>query len=164
MIGYGVVVWLHVLAAAVWIGSMVFFAAVVVPVVRKLEPQAAAPLIRKIGVRFRALGWLALSALVVTGAANLFYRGVTWEMLTSGAFWSAGFGLVLGWKLGLVAIILIATALHDVLASSPVRGRLGSARDQQLARRRASWLGRFVMVVSLVILFLAVALARGFLS
>lgn len=164
MIGYGVVVWLHVLAAAVWVGSMVFFAAVVVPFVRKLEPQAAAPLIRTIGVRFRALGWVALGALVVTGAANLYYRGLTWEMLTSGAFWTAGFGLVLGWKLGLVAIVVIATALHDVLAASPARHPAGAARAEQLARRRASWLGRFVMVVSVVILFLAVALVRGFLS
>jgi len=161
MLDYGVVVFLHVAAAAVWIGSMAFFAAVVVPVVRKMEPRSAAPLIRHLGARFRVLGWVALGVLFAAGVLNLHYRSVTWADLASRTFWSGGFGRVLAWKLALVAVVVVATSLHDVLASAPA----SPSEDQvRRARRRASWLGRFVMGLSLVILFLAVALVRGFLS
>lgn len=160
MTGYGVVVWLHVLAAAAWVGSMIFFATVIVPIVRRMEPAAAAAVVRDVGRRFRVFGWVALGTLLITGAFNLSYRGVTWDAFTSGAFWETSFGRVLSWKLGLVAVVIIATACHELMASPSAAGPRDPSGASRV-RRRASLLGRFVMVVSLAILFLAVVLVRG---
>jgi len=150
MIAYAINVWLHLLAAAVWLGSMVFFAAVVVPTIRREEMRASAPiLMRFVGPRFRVVGWCALGVLGVTGVLNLYFRGITWSMLVDAEFWSVGFGRILAYKLVLVALVVVMALAHE-----------GAAGATQA--RRASWLGRAMLVLSLAILFLAVSLVRGF--
>lgn len=165
---YALSVWIHVLAAAVWVGSMMFFAVAVVPVVRRQEVRNAVPsLVRLIGARFRALGWVSLGTLVVTGTVNLHYRGIGWALASDPAFWSTAFGRALAWKLALVAVVVIMTAAHDALAGRRALDALERAPDSDAARRVrrvASWLGRGVMLVSLAILFFAVALVRNFLG
>ncbi len=148
---YALSVWLHVVAATAWVGSMIFFAAVVVPILRREELRSAAPgLILLIGKRYRKLAWISLAVLVATGVTNLYFRGIGWSMLASADFWlSSAFGRALGWKLGFVALVLGLTAAHD---ASATRGR-----------RWASWLGRTLLLASLAILFFATALVRGFL-
>lgn len=147
MWAYTFCVWLHILAAAAWIGAMVFFAAVVVPVVRRLpEPDAARGLIHSLGVRFRVLGWVALGLLVVTGVLNLWFHGISWSALASSDFRATSFGRALTWKLVLVALVIAATAAHEGLTTN---------------RRAASWIGRVTLALSLAVLYFAVALVRG---
>jgi putative copper resistance protein D len=164
---YAFSVWLHVVAAATWVGSMIFFTAVAVPVLRRKELRDAAPgLMRLLGVRFRVLGWIALGILVATGATNLYFRGVGWSLLFNRVFWSTPFGSALGWKLVFVAFVVVATAAHDVLAGRNALAALErepSSPQGVRARRIASWLGRAVLLASLAILFFATALVRGFL-
>ncbi|HVU02610.1 MAG TPA: hypothetical protein VHE30_12700 [Polyangiaceae bacterium] len=168
MTGYVIAVWLHVVAAAVWVGSMVFFAAAIVPVVRSQEFRAVAPaLVARVGARFRVLGWISLGILFATGLANLHYRGVGFRALADGTFWATGFGRAFAWKLVLVAVVVVLTALHDAVTA----GRSGAAlrqpptsEDALRARRRASYVGRAVLLASLGILFFAVAMVRGFLG
>lgn len=158
-------VWLHVLSAAAWIGSMVFLSAVVVPLLRREELRAQAPLLlRLVGGRYRVLGWIALATLIVSGALNLYLRGFTWGTLCQVEFWSRGFGLLLGWKLALVLLVLILTVMHEAVVGARALALLErdpSSPRAQRVRRTASWFGRLVGVVSLVILFLAVAMVRG---
>jgi uncharacterized membrane protein len=164
---YALSIWLHLVAAAAWVGSMIFFAAVAVPVLRRDETRAAAPaLLRLLGARYRVLGWIALGVLIATGISNLHYRGVTWALLLDGAFWSTSFGRALGWKLSFVLLVVILTAAHEALTGK--RAVAALERDPSSAgaartRRAASWLGRVVLLASLAILFFAAALVRGFL-
>jgi uncharacterized membrane protein len=143
---YAFSVWLHIVAAATWVGSMIFFAAVVVPVLRRSEVESAAPrLMHLLGARFRTLGWVALAVLVATGISNLY---------------------ALGCKLALVSFVLVATAAHDALAGKKALQALQRAPRSPEAlrvRRVASWLGRVVLAASLAIVFFAIALVRGFL-
>lgn len=163
MSAYAISVFLHILAAAAWIGSMIFFAAVVVPVVRRPETKAKDPgLIRVFGARYRVLGWISLGTLIFTGTTNLYLRGIGWTAMTTPGFWSVGFGRVLGWKLALVGVVFVATVGHDLMAG---RRQLDAIENDPAAaerfRRKASVLGRVVMLLSLVIVYLAVALVRG---
>jgi uncharacterized membrane protein len=164
---YALSVWLHIVAAAAWVGSMIFFAAVAVPVLRREELRAVSPrLLRLLGARFRVLGWVALFVLVATGVPNLYFRGVRWAQMTDPSFWATSFGRALGWKLALVVFVLAATAAHERLTGK--RALDSMARDPgspeaARMRRTASWLGRVVLLASLAILFLAAALVRGFL-
>ncbi len=165
MSSYAICVWLHIVAACVWVGSMVFFAAVVVPVLHRPETRSHAPaLLRLIGARFRVLGWAALATLLITGALNLHYRGISWTELHESRFWSGGFGRLLAWKLVLVGLVLGMTALHDVLVGqNAVRMLTESPTSMRAVRTRtiASWLGRSTLLASLAILVLAVWLVRG---
>jgi hypothetical protein len=147
---YTLSVWVHVLAACAWVGSMIFFATAVVPVVRRPEfGDVSARMVRELGARFRVVGWTSLLVLVATGVANLTFAGIGPAQLTSTAFWSAGFGRTLAFKLSAVLLVVIVTAVHDALSTK---------RD---ARRVASWLGRVVLVLSVVVVLLAVWLVRG---
>ena len=162
---YALSVWLHVVAATAWVGSMIFFAAVAVPILRRDEVRAAAPrLLRLLGARFRVLGWIALATLVATGVANLCLRGIGWDELTRPALWATSFGHALAYKLVLVASVVGATVAHDFLSGSRALDTLErdprSARAARL-RRTASWLGRAVMIASLAILYFATRLVRG---
>ena len=154
MSGYVVLVWLHVLAAAVWIGSMAFFAAVVVPALRSGALRAnAMSLIAILGPRFRTLGLASLGTLLVTGFFVLRYHGIGWAELTHGGAWtSSSFGHTLLHKLALVGVVLVASVAHEIVSRGDDPGR---------HRRAASWVGRIMMLASLAILYYAVRLVRG---
>ncbi|MBI4483543.1 MAG: DUF4149 domain-containing protein [Acidobacteria bacterium] len=158
-------VWLHLLAATVWIGGMVFLSAVLVPVTRREECRGiAASLIQWTGRRFRWVGWLCFGVLFVTGVLNLAYRGFGWGDLWSGQLWQGDFGRVLAIKLLLVAVILLISALHDFVmgprATASWRHNPASA-DAVRLRRQASWMGRVNLVLALSVAALAVTLVRG---
>jgi len=113
---YTISVFIHVVAACAWVGSMLFFSVVVVPVLRRSD-RAAAPgaLVRLLGIRFRTFGWACIGALILTGALNLGLSGVGTDTLASGQFWANGFGRVLAYK-------LIASLLTVLIAVWLVRG------------------------------------------
>ena len=162
---YFVSVWIHVLAAAVWIGSMVFFALVVLPALRGAGLAALAPgALKELGVRYRRLGWTSLLVLITTGVTNLMLRGLGWRDLGNAVFWRTEFGRVLGYKLFFVALVLLATAGHDAFMGRRATKRLADEPTSDNAariRRRASLLGRATLLLSLAVLFFAVALVRG---
>lgn len=162
---YLVSVYLHILAAVVWIGGMAFFVAVLVPLLKRPELQArAGALIHWVGLRFRAVGWASLGVLVVTGTFNLYARGVRPSDLSSGAFWRGGFGLALGIKLSLVAVILTISALHDFWIGPRATALMQQAPETARAvhlRKLARWIGRTNMILALAVVALAVILVRG---
>ncbi len=158
-------VWLHIIAAAVWFGGMVFLALVLVPVMRLTEyREHASRLVQLTGVRFRAVGWVCLGVLVVTGFVNLWHRGIGWAALSNPGFWASPFGNLVGWKLLVVALILALSAYHDFLigprATAAGQADPGSATALRL-RRQASWMGRLNMLLVLAAVVLAVLLVRG---
>ena len=158
-------VWLHVLAAAIWVGGMLFLALVLVPVVRREEYREHAPrLVHLTGTRFSRVGWVCLLVLVASGFTNLWFRGIGWAALTNVGFWTTPFGLVLALKLLLVAAVLGLSAWHDFgvgpRATAAWQADPGSAEAIRL-RRLASWFGRLNLLLALVVLGLAAALVRG---
>jgi putative copper export protein len=161
---YTLSVFVHVLAACAWIGSMIFFAVAVVPVVRRPEFRTvSADLVRRVGARFRVLGWTCVLVLVATGIANLALRGFV-PQLTMGAFWSTDFGRTLAHKLVAVLLVVVATAGHDLLLGARAMRRLQedpSSPVAQRTRRMASWLGRSTLLLSVAVLLFAVWLVRG---
>jgi copper resistance protein D len=160
---YHLNVLLHLLAAFLWLGGMFFFAAVGAPVLRKVEPPALrARLFNELGVRFRTVGWACIAVLLATGTANLWFRGLLrWEALGSPEFWGTRYGTALAWKLGAVATMIAASAVHDFV-TGPRAGRLEPGSPAALrARRRTAWLARGNALVGLVLVYAALRLARG---
>jgi len=154
---------LHVLAAFLWLGGMLFLAAVGAPVLRKVEPpELRAELFRKLGTQFRAVGWIAIAILLATGVGNLYFRGLLrWDVLGSGVFWATPYGHTLAAKLGTVAAMVALSAVHDfIVGPLSTRVRPGSPEALRL-RRRAALLARLNAVIGIILIAIAVRLARG---
>jgi putative copper resistance protein D len=135
--------WLHVLAAITWIGGMLFIALVLVPVTRRLpDASLRTRLVQAVGVRFRTVGWIALGVLAATGLANLALHPL---LLHAFRF---------QWKLGLVAVALVLSAVHDFVLGP----RAGVPGAHPSVRVRASWLARVNVLVVLVIVLLGLSL------
>jgi uncharacterized membrane protein len=159
---YRLSVWLHLVAASAWVGGILFFALVLVPLVRRGDPGRAAALVRDVGMRFRPVGWGALALLVITGITNLLGRFPARDLATA-EFWLSPFGHTLLAKLGMVLAVIVVTVVHDAVgprATAAAMAKPGSAEARRL-RRLASVLGRIDAVLALLILFVAVALVRG---
>lgn len=156
-------VWLHLLAATVWIGSMIFLGLAVVPLLRRPEfVSVRTALLYQLGLRFRWIGWGVLLLLLVTGMINIGYRGYGWDDLWSGRLWQGPWGRTLAWKLVLVLLVMGISAVHDFYLGPRTMQLLarGETSAEHL-RRVASYLGRLMTLLSLAILALAVLLVRG---
>jgi putative copper export protein len=152
---------LHVLAALVWVGGMLFLGLVGAPVLRRVEPASLrARLFRDLGRAFRPVGWAAIGVLLVTGVLNLRFVGALGR-LGEAAFWSAPYGRTLACKLLAVAAMIVGSALHDFVLG-PRAGRLDAGSPAALrARSRAAWLARINAAVAVIVVIAAVRLARG---
>ena len=158
-------VWLHILAAAVWIGGIVFLSLVLVPVSRNPDYRSvASSIIQGTGIRFRVVGWICLSVLILSGVFNLYYRGFGFIGFFRGLLGQGSFGTVLTIKLLLVSIILLISAIHDFLigpkAMSLWQADPTSPEALRL-RRLASLIGRANLILALLVVALGVVLVRG---
>ncbi|HSJ63441.1 MAG TPA: DUF4149 domain-containing protein [Gemmatimonadaceae bacterium] len=161
---YYVNVSLHVLAAVVWIGGMLFLGAVGAPALRAVEPPALRQeLFRALGIRFRGIGWGAIVLLVATGIVNLHYRGwLHWEgVFGSAAFWRTVTGHALAVKLVAVTAMIGVSAAHDFwLGPAAVRTAPGTSEAMRL-RRRAALIARANALLGVVVVLAAIVLTRG---
>jgi uncharacterized membrane protein len=137
-----VVVWVHVLAAAVWVGGLFYASHLVVPAIGRGERTYLALL-----TRGRLLAWAALGLLVLTGLENL-----------------RQFGLGSPWLIGklLVVLVLLAVAAHRDFALVPRATReieQGVAPGLALAGIRG--LDRALLLLAAAVVFLAAGIARG---
>ena len=163
-ITYLLSIWLHILAAMFWIGGMMFLVFVVLPVVRKPGSGLnAMEVIRATGSRFRATSWAALLLLVVTGLFNLYYRGAL-SSAAGSAYWGSVLGQVMVWKLSIVTLVFILSAVHDFYIGPNARKAWEKdprSRQAAVGRILASWMGRITMLLAMVIVALAIMFVRG---
>jgi putative copper resistance protein D len=155
--------WLHLLAAIVWIGGLAFISMVLVPTLRApgLRPQAVL-LLRTTGKKFQRVAYASLVTLVVTGTLNLYFKAGSTAAVT--ALLPTTYGHLLIAKVLLVTAIVALSLYHD-LAVGPAAARAMEADPAGSGtvslRKRASWLGRINMFLSLVVMTLALLLVRG---
>lgn len=160
---YLVSVYLHILAAILWLGGMLFLAAVALPALRRMDdPRQRARLLSEVGRRFRVVGWACIGVLVLTGVLNAAGRW-GWANLANPSFWRSEAGTLLGMKLILVTLMLAMSAYHD-FALGPRLATLGhsSPGDPSLPqlRRRTVALARVEAVLGLAVVGLALLLVR----
>ena len=80
-------VWLHIMAAVVWVGGTLFLVFVLVPAIRQPQFAAlAAALIRFTGRRFRWVAWICFTIFLLTGIVNLAVRGMGVDELRHAVF------------------------------------------------------------------------------
>lgn len=147
---YSALVALHLLAALLWLGGLLFLGVVGAPVLRRLDPALRAQLFEALGVRFRAIGWVAIAVLVATGIVMVASVGV---LSAPATFWATPFGRALLIKWSLVAAMLVVSALHDFKYGP-------QARTSERARRLAAHLGRLNGALAVALVYAAVLVAH----
>jgi putative copper resistance protein D len=156
---------LHLLAAAAWIGGLLAFALVAMPVFRREAFRSVSlDLIEQMGLRLRAVGWLALGTLALTGVFQAAQRAGGAEKLFDAEFWGSAWGQLLVIKLAVFAAVAALAAWHDFAIGPRVvvaaRERPASA-DARRLRRQAGWIGRLNVGLSVLLLVIGVFLVRG---
>ncbi len=152
-------IWIHLLAAVVWVGGMVFLSVVLVPVLRRDGLFADyALLFRTVAYRFRSLAWSAMGLLVGTGLLLASYRLIP---LLEPRQWPAVFAA----KMSCVALLFSLTLLHDLVIGPYVRRILTMDETERTARQRtlikySPLVPRLSLLIALFVLLLAVILAR----
>jgi uncharacterized membrane protein len=120
---------LHVLAATVWVGGQLTLG-VIIPALRPAtdapDPEAARVRIRTVARRFQVVAWISFAVLLVTGVWNL----AALHVGDQSAEWLA----TLMAHLGCVAVSGIAAAVHILVAAPRVR----AAGTDAAARRKAA--------------------------
>lgn len=158
-------IWLHILAATIWIGGMAALGLLLVPLLRRERFQdVATPLLYESALRFRWIGWGALGVLIVTGLFNVRAQGIPWSTWLEPGFWETAWGQALGWKLVFVIVVLVVSGIHDFhVGPKAVRLMEESPSSPEAERMRwwSSWLGRLALLLSLLILWFAIFLPRG---
>lgn len=162
---YVIITFLHVSAALLWVGGMLFMSLILIPALRgQRDPHLTARLIQAVGRLYRRWGWGALILLLLTGYGALRLRGFSNAILTSAAFWRAPFGRTLAWKLFFFVGVVAFSLIHDLSSAQQLeRDSEAPPSEEERGRRRkiASWLGRITLILSLIIVFFGVLLARG---
>jgi|SRR5437899_1355783 len=157
---------LHLVAAAVWVGGMVFLGVAVGAARRTLGDRERIALLRQLGRRFLLVGGIAMAVLIATGTDMASDRLASFEDL-----FDAGYGRRLAGKLGLVIAVILLTAFHS-LVQGPALSRLREQAlrqpaDAELARLirrksgRAGVVSALNLIATLAILVLAARLVTG---
>lgn len=104
------VLWVHIVAACIWIGGQVTVAALM-PLLHDHRDLA-----RRVGRRYQAIAWPAFVVLILTGLLNVTNAGLHWSQLLDNP---AGRTLIV--KLAFVALSGVAAGVHSLL-QAPRRG------------------------------------------
>ncbi len=162
---YVAAVYLHILAAVAWVGGMLFFTLVLVPLLRRPQGVAnATELVHLVGRRFRSIGWACIVVLIVSGVLLLGFRAQGAAGIFTAAFWASSFGSILAIKISAIIALVAMSAIHDFWVG-PKATQLSridrNTADAISMRRWAGWLGRANLAIALGIIALAVLLVRG---
>jgi putative copper export protein len=157
---------LHLIAAAVWAGGMVFLGVAVGAARRTLPDRERIALFRQLGRRFLVVGGIAMLVLIATGTDMAADR-----LGAFGDLFDTDYGKRLAEKLALVVVVIGLTLFHSLVQGPRLSRLREEALDRpedpelaQLIRRksaRAGAVSALNLAATLAILVLAARLVTG---
>ena len=164
---YQISVWIHILMAAIWVGGLIYTAAVVVPFAAGRGGEERQRILRGLARRFRWVGWGAVTIAVLTGLANLTLRlsPIRIGQLISGEAFDPnkvdGFiAAWLPWKLLLVANMIFLMLFHDITSIRAAKHRQGSP-DRAPSNHLGTIAASIAALLAIAVLYVSVRLVRG---
>ena len=122
------ILWLHLLGVAIWIGGLVFQLLVLAPVLKPVTASVAQlRFAMQLDIRFRYVMWPAVGLVLLTGLYNV--MNVLVATTLAGTTLAPAFARLLGVKLLLVTLMVVLQALQRFA----VHPRLVALLRQQLA-------------------------------
>jgi copper resistance protein D len=158
----GLLIWLHLVAASVWVGGSIFLGVVLSPMLRTITRtvEERIVILIKVGRRFNYIAIPSFGILILTGIYNS--KSFLFEPTT---LYQTNYGVILLAKIILVVVTLIVYILHIKIISSEtetiiVNGNASNTYIQSI-RTKIILLGRAIVVLSILILLLAAFLDVG---
>ncbi len=150
-------VWLHLTAAAVWVGSQLFLGLVAIPALGAVpDAPTRVALLAIITRRFGYLGWSALAVLAVTGLDRAARAFPDPSQLLTGD----GYARAIALKLELGAAIILLTAVHTWAVGPRLLQAMQTGAETRPLRRVSLALSTATLIASLAA-FWVVAGLRG---
>jgi copper resistance protein D len=154
------VLWLHILAAVLFIGPQAFLVFAAIPAIRSVaDAESRARATRTVTSRFGMLGGAALAVLLATGIWN-FYDARDKGLIEADDF--PRYYFVLFTKLSLVTVVIVLSVLHGAVFGRKLRQLQESGADEAATagvRRWSMMTSLLTLGVSVAILLLAAMLA-----
>ncbi len=144
------VLWLHVLAAVVWVGGLAFQAHAILPAARRGQAGLFAESVR----RGRPAAWTAIALVVLTGFYNVTRLGSLERVMRSGA------ALALAAKFALVLVAVALASQRDFVQVPRLLRALTTRDDPSPALYAIANLDRLVLALALVIIYLGLFVSR----
>jgi copper resistance protein D len=141
---------LHVLGATVWVGGTVALTFIAVPAIRLLTGEPRQTAMRRLGQRWRPIGWTALLVMVATGAPLASH-----VLPDSGVAAKAVFTV----KICLFIALLVFAYLHDFVLGPRVAKEIREGRPP-VSRPRLVIVGWVSFTLTVTIPILGVVLAE----
>lgn len=108
LVPYAIVVdWLHLLAAALWVGGMFYIATIYLPVLKKQGTVVSARSLTRLLPYFSVLAIVGVIIMSVTGPFSAAFHLTSWSQ-----FINTAYGRALLVKIGLVGALVITSAIH----------------------------------------------------
>jgi copper transport protein len=143
--------WLHMVAAAAWIGGIAQLALTWLPRIKRIEPAARQSVMSNVLKRFGRLALPAFLVVVTSGLANALT-----QLGEPQALWQTAYGRILAVKMALVGLIALASYGHALrlrprmLAANP-HPSPGQERRHWRLLGIEPWLGLGVLVAVAVL-------------
>jgi copper resistance protein D len=156
------VIWVHLICASIWVGGSLFLGMVLAPMLGTIakSPEDRLTLMLRIGRRFNRFALPSFAILIVTGIYNSRVL-----LLQPNALIETNYGIILLIKVLFVIVTLIIYLVHIRSISIETENRIidGDSSNLQIQsiRARIIFLGRVVVGLSLIILFLGALLNNG---
>jgi uncharacterized membrane protein len=153
-----IVTWIHLLAAITFIGGWMFVQLVLRPSLTEGKGKAlsmeALEVVKKVGQRFKTVGWVSLMVLVFTGASQLLDESGSARIETS-------WGLIMMFKLFVFAIVGGLIFVHDLILDpygAPAKGKKENSQPLMYSGK-VVWVQRTILGLSLAVLLIAAYLS-----
>jgi len=164
---YHINVWIHLVMAAVWVGGLIYTAAVVVPYAVSHEASERQRILRGLARRFRWIGWGSIVVLMLTGIGNLVlrYSPISIGQIFNGDVFDPNkverlIAIWLPWKLMLVLVMIGLMLFHDITSIRAAKRYEGSP-DAAPGNRAGSSAAALATLIAIAILYVSVRLVRG---
>jgi len=146
-----VLLWVHLVAAVVWIGGLAYQTHVLLPAARRGDPRPFAEASR----RARPVTWTAIALVVLSGFYNVTQLGPLERVMQSGA------GLLLAAKFGLVIVAVALAGQRDFAQVAILDAAIRGGGDPGRVLASVARLDRVVLLLALIIIYLGLAVSRA---
>ncbi len=157
-----ILTWIHLIAAAIWVGGSIFIGIVFSPILKTIttSTEERIQIMIKVGKRFNKVAVPSLIILMITGLYNSHLLLSKPDLLMA-----TSYGQFLTIKIVLVIALIITYAIHVRVIRKDVEDQIMSnqmpIQQIQKLRKKIIILGEITVVLSVAILFFAALLDAG---
>ena len=157
-----IVTWIHLIAAAIWVGGSLFIGIVFSPLLKTMTDsvEERMQIMIRVGRRFNKVAVPSLIILMITGLYTSHALIVKPELLVS-----TSYGTFLIIKIFLVIALIVVYAIHVRVIRKDIEEKIMSNQmpepEIQKLRKKIIILGEITVVLSVTILFFASLLDAG---